>query len=103
MRYGMLGEDAELTEDKLAKYTGEVDWSYLKPHYEADVLFFVDPELSLEKVGLAISKDNKAAVDAWMKKGDMVKIAALHAEQWEGAEGQFEALVVSPFVLCRPV
>jgi hypothetical protein len=32
-----------------------------------------------------------------------VKIEALHAAQWVGSEQMFEALVVSPFVLFRPV
>ena len=40
-----------------------------------------------------------------LKAGDIVKIGDLHAAQWEkpGDKTEFEALVVSPFVLCRPV
>jgi len=103
MKYGMLGDDESSMEEKLSKYTGEVDWSYLKPHYESGVLLFVDPELKLEKVGAVISEDEKATVEGWMKSGDLVKIEALHAMQWEDGKTTFEALVVSPFVLCRPV
>ncbi len=105
MNYGMLGGDDSSMEEKLSKYTGEVDWSYLKPHYESGVLFFVDSSLSLEVVGAAITQDDKPVVEGWMKKGDLVKIEALHAAQWseEGDQTGFEALVVSPFVLCRPV
>jgi hypothetical protein len=32
-----------------------------------------------------------------------VKIEALHATQWKDSDQQFEALVVSPFVLFRPI
>ncbi len=103
MKYGMLGDDSSTLEEKLAKYTGEVDWSYLKAHYENGVLFFVDPELKLEEVGAAISNDATDLVEKWKKAGDIVKIEALHAMQWDGSEIQFQALVVSPFVLCRPV
>ena len=103
MKYGMLGEDESSTSEKLAKYSGECGWEYLKPHYENDVLYFVDPGLALEDVGAAISEDDKNRVGAWLKSGDLVKIEALHASQWEGTEQQFQALVVSPFVLCRPV
>lgn len=104
MNYGILGEDETTTEDKLSKYTGQVDWSYLKPHYEKDTLFFVDPELKLETVGVAITHDEKKEVTKWLKAGDLVKIEALHVQQWEEEEDQqFEALVVSPFVLFRPV
>jgi len=103
MRYGMIGEDGSSMEEKLSKYTGEVNWSYLKPHYESGALFFVDSRLSLEEVGAAISRDEKGSVEGWMKAGDLVKIEELHAAQWEEGDTKFEALVVSPFVLCRPV
>lgn len=98
----MLGEDESTVEEKLAKYTGTVDWKYLAPHYQNGVLYFVDPELLLTEVGAAFSVNEKDKVEAWLKSGDLVKIGDLHAEQWAKDEGEFEALVVSPFVLCRP-
>ena len=55
MRYGLIGEDARGTEEKLAKYTGGVSWDYLRPHFEAGVLYFVDPGLTLEVVGAAMA------------------------------------------------
>ncbi len=103
LRYGMLGEDADTSTDKLAKYTGQVTWDYLVPHYKSGALYFVDPSLPLETVGAALANDDAAAVDAWRKSGDLVKIEAIHAAQWESDAPAFEALVVSPFVLCRPV
>ena len=103
MRYGMLGEDSSTMEEKLAKYSGEVDWGYLKEHYQNGVLFFVDPELKLEEVGAAVSADETEKVQSWLKSADLVKIEAIHAAQWEDSEQQFQALVVSPFVLCRPI
>lgn len=102
MKYVMLGEDSSTTEQKLANYTGEVVWSYLKPHYENGVLFFVDPELMLEVVGAAFSHNDSKQVEAWLKSGELVKITKLHTAQWEDSTTEFEALVVSPFVLCRP-
>lgn len=103
MKYAMLGEDTMSVEEKLDKFTGQVNWSYLRPHYQSGVLFFVDPSLTLQHVGAAISDDRTEQVQAWMKAGEIVKIADLHARQWEGTNTEFEALVVSPFVLCRPV
>ena len=120
MNYGMLGEDTQKPAEKLAKYTGIVDWTYLKPHYESKVLYFVDPELKLEEVGEAITRDDREQVQAWLEARDLVQIEALHAQQWErelaviseesDTEGKkeasvrpsrFKALVVSPFVLCQ--
>lgn len=103
MRYGILGDDFRSQEEKLAKYLGEVTWDYLKEHYEKGSLFFVDPSLKLEQVGAKIVEDHKEQVAEWLKSADLVKIESLHAAQWEGSEQQFEALVVSPFVLCRPL
>ena len=103
LHYQMLCEDHSTTEDKLSKYCGEVGWAYLSGHFKNDTLYFVDSALKLEAVGVAITADDKEAVNAWLKGGDIVKIEALHAQQWEGTDQQFEALVVSPFVLCRPV
>ena len=103
LRYGMVGEDQNTPEEKLKKYTGHVTWQFLKPHYQSDSLYFVDPSLPLAKVGSAFINNEADTVDAWLKSGDLVKIEALHADQWGSTETQFESLVVSPFVLCRPV
>jgi len=101
MNYGMAGSDARSSEEKLAKYRGQVTWDYLKPHYETGALYFLDHTIPLETAGSAISQDEKEKVVKWLKNGDLVKIEALHAQQWEAGEQLFEALVVSPFVLCQ--
>ena len=89
--------------DSLANYTGTVPWSYLRPHQINETLYYVDPSLKLEVVGAALAGNHTETVKAWLKSGDLVKIEALHAAQWADLEKEFEALVVSPFVLCRPV
>lgn len=104
MKYAILGVGEMNEEQKLAQAKGEVGWSYLAPHYRNGSLYFVDTRLALETVGMAFSGNDRDQVEAWLKQGDLVKIEALHAAQWEGDEAiRFEALVVSPFVLCRPV
>lgn len=94
--------DPEDTREKLANYTGQVPWSYLVPHALKGSLYFVDPALALAEVGAAFSANRAERVAAWLKSGDLVKIEALHAAQWDQSETEFEALVVTPFVLCRP-
>ena len=103
MKYGMIGEDHATDGEKLAKFMGEVDWGYLKPHFQSECLYFVDPSQDMIKVGEAMAADESALVKGWLKSGDLVKIEAIHAFQWEGGTTQFEALVISPFVLCRPL
>lgn len=103
MQYGMLGQDESSPTDKLEKFTGQVAWEFLRPHFQSGALIFVDPQLSLTEVGTAFTENMTAKVEAWLKAGDLVKIEELHAKQWENTETTFDALVVSPFVLCRPV
>lgn len=101
MKYAMLGEDLESDDHKIAKYTGEVNWSYLKPHFEKGSLIWLDPELDLEEVAKAFIEDESVKVADWLGKGDLVKVGKLHAAQWEESETLFTAVVVSPFVLMQ--
>lgn len=104
MKYTILGSDGITDAEKLSQFKGEVGWSYLAPHYTNGSLYFVDPDHPLEKIGMAFSQNDSQQVESWLKSGEIVKIEALHATQWEGDEKiRFEALVVSPFVLFRPV
>ncbi|MEO0413662.1 MAG: DUF2288 family protein [Verrucomicrobiota bacterium] len=103
MDYGILGDDNSSTEEKLEKYTGEVDWTYLKKHFEAGSLIYLDPCLDITTVGKALTDDDKDAIIAWRDKGDLVQPCELHAEHWETSGETFRALVVSPFVLMQPV
>ena len=103
MRYAMLGEDHSTVDEKLDKYTGEVDWSYLKPHFLSGALVYVDPSLSLTEVGKAFAEDQVEVVKAWRKAGDLVTPSQPHADYWESSGARFTALVVSPFVLIQPV
>lgn len=105
MKYAILGEDNSSPQEKLAKYAGTVNWTYLRPHYQSGVLYYVDPEMKLAEVGYAFTENHSDQVETWLRAGDIVKIGELHAAQWgrKGDETEFEALVVSPFVLCRPI
>lgn len=99
----VLSAGTGASEDPLAAYTGTVTWSYLRPHCENGSLHFVDPSLSLTEVGAAMARNDTVRIAAWLKSGDLVRLGPLHAAQWEHDAPEFEALVVSPFVLCRPV
>lgn len=102
MRYGMIGDDRSTELEKLAKYTGDVTWSYLKPHYESGALLYLDPSQDITVVGKALADDDKEAIQSLLKSGDLVKPSAPHAAYWEESNPTFTALVVSPFVLVQP-
>ncbi len=102
LRYGILGEDRSTVGEKLEKYTGEVDWRYLRPHFETGALVYVDPTLDLTSVGAAFAADDAERVADWRKKGDLVTPSRPHADYWADSGARFRALVVSPFVLIQP-
>ena len=103
LRYGILGADTGTDGEKLAKYTGEVDWAYLQKPFEAGALLFVDRSLSLAEVGKAFAEDEVETVKSWRQAGDLVVPSAPHAAHWEASNARFLALVVSPFVLIQPI
>jgi hypothetical protein len=96
-------EDRMTDEEKLEKYSGDVDWNYLKPHYAAGALIYVDPALDLKSAGMVFTEDDTVQVQAWMKSGDLVQPCDLHVEHWIKAETRFNAMIVRPFVLAQPI
>ncbi|MBT4758476.1 MAG: DUF2288 domain-containing protein [Opitutae bacterium] len=96
-------EDNSSDEEKLEKYSGNVDWSYLKPHFEANSMIYVDPALDLKTAGLAFAKDDQTQVKAWLKSGDLVQPCELHAKHWQTSDTRFNAMIVRPFVLAQPI
>lgn len=103
LKYDILGDDTTTAEAKVAKYTGDVDWNYLKPHYKKGAMIYVDPSLDLADVAKAFTTDNKQQVSAWLKSADLVKPSSLHEEWWEYDQSRFTAVVVNPFVLAQPL
>jgi len=102
MRYGMLGGNPASTGEKLEKYTGVASWKDLLPHFKSEALLYVDPTLAIADVGAAITADDKAKVEGWLARGDLVRPGEPHADHWASSDATFTALVVSPFVLIQP-
>jgi hypothetical protein len=96
-------EDSLSQTEKLEKYSGEVDWSYLKPHFKVGNLIYVDPRLDLKAAGLAFTKDDQAQVQKWLQCGDLVQPCQLHADYWEKETPRFQAMIVRPFILAQPL
>lgn len=103
MNYAVVSSEELSTGEKLEKYTGEIQWAYLKPHFEAGSLLWLSPELSITEVGEAITGDDSERVQDWRKEGLLIVPSTPHADYWESTAAAFRALVVSPFVLIQPL
>lgn len=95
--------DQQTPAEKLEKYTGDVDWSYLRPHFETGNLIYVDPALDLKAAGLAFAHDERKQVQQWLRAGDLVQPCQLHADYWEAEATRFQAMIVRPFILAQPI
>lgn len=96
-------EDSQSQAEKLEKYSGEVDWSYLRPHFEAGNMIYVDPSIELKAVGIIFAKDDQVQVQAWLRAGDLVQPCDLHADHWATEGTLFLAMIVRPFILAQPI
>jgi hypothetical protein len=96
-------KDSQTQAEKLEKYSGDVQWSYLRPHFETGSMIYVDPCLDLKAVGLVFANDDQTQVQAWLKSGDLLQPCDLHAKHWETTETRFQAMIVRPFVLAQPL
>ncbi len=102
MEYGMVGEDGLTMEARLEKYSGVTDWGYLRAACMYEVLYYVDQTLDLKVVAHAFLEDDSTQIQQWLKAGDLVKLEKLHLQHFDKDKTkEFEATVVSPFVLCK--
>ena len=97
LRYGILGDDGLTEEERLTKYTGPVSRDYLLPHLKAGVLFRVDQTVDLNAAAIAVMRDDKAQVQAWLD--EQLFTPATEADLCRGEGDVYSAVVVSPFVL----
>ena len=88
--------------DDLAVTMGPVSFGDLRPHVARDAVIVVDAKLDILDVGVAIAKDDKPSVEAWIASGRLKKPSKDDLERWSRVQGAgFVAVIVAPFVLVR--
>lgn len=99
-----LGETPE--EDvraKLNRETGKVDWLELEKHFASGNVVYVSSELDLIEVAYQVSKDNKEAVEGWLKAQLLAPANDTQVVQWHADNTEFWTVVVAPLVLVQLV
>jgi hypothetical protein len=88
--------------DSLAASVGPVHFSDLRAHLARGAVIIVDRSLDILDVGVAIAKDDKDVVAAWIDKGLLTKPSLEELARWEKIEdARWESLVVAPYVLVK--
>jgi hypothetical protein len=93
-----------MTEDlhaELTKLMGPVQWEWLKPHVQRDVVVIVHPDLDLAEVGVAIATDNTQAVERWITEQLILKPNAEQLVEWSRDNKCLTSLIVQPYVLVQ--
>lgn len=88
---------------KLESEVLHAPWASLLPHAKRHAFFLVGDAVSLVDVALAVARDDQAAVKGWMEDQTLRRPSADELADWERMPMPFEAIIVQPFVLGRPL
>lgn len=90
---------------ELAEMVGPTQWNWLKPHIARDAVVFVDPQLDLVDVGVALTNDNVQSVQRWIGEQLITKPSKEQLDTWgvSGPGNQLRSLIVQPYVLVQEI
>lgn len=86
---------------KLLGETATISWPELEPFFAKGNLLRVDAGLDLVAVAEAVAEDDRQRVTAWLDAGQLERIGAGHAEDWQRRNPYLWAVVVAPWVLVQ--
>jgi len=95
-----------LIEDVRKKLEAEIlpaTWAALEPHARRQGLFLVRDGLELSEVAAAIATDDQSKVEEWIGDLSLRRPTLDEVTEWAEDPVAFYAVIVQPFVLCRPI
>jgi hypothetical protein len=98
-----MTESEDIPRAKLNAETGKLAWKELERHFARGVVIKVAGDLDLVDVALAVARDDKVAVEAWLAQGRIVRASTEDAQTWHAGQSQFWAVVAAPWVLIQEV
>ena len=96
--------DAQAVDTLYAKLLGEtasIGWHELQPFFARGALLWVNSQLDLVAVALAVAQDDKASMSTWLAAAQVGKISASQAEDWLQRDPALWSVVVAPWVLVQ--
>lgn len=86
---------------KLLGETATIGWQELEPFFAKGSLLRVDAELDLVAVAEAVAEDDQRRVANWLSAGQVERLSAARAEDWQRRNPYLWAVVVAPWVLVQ--
>ena len=91
----------EILYAKLLGETASISWAELQPFFARGALLWVNPELDLVAVAVAVAQDDKASIAAWLAAAQVGKLEAEQATDWLERNPPLWTVVVAPWVLVQ--
>ena len=89
---------------ELLEQVQNADWAAIRPHLARDAVILVAPELDFLDTAVAVARDDKTLVQAWIAQAQLAKPSREQLAVWEKTpEMPFRFVIVAPFVLIQRV
>ncbi|OCX93790.1 MAG: DUF2288 domain-containing protein [Gammaproteobacteria bacterium HGW-Gammaproteobacteria-9] len=96
-----MADDASTLYAKLLGETAAITWQELQPFFARGALLQVAGDADLVAVAQAVAEDDQAKVAAWLNAGQLAKMQAEQAQDWQQRDPALWAVVVAPWVLVQ--
>jgi hypothetical protein len=96
-----MADDASTLYAKLLGETAAITWQELQPIFARGALLQVAGDADLVAVAQAVAEDDQARVAAWLNAGQLAKMQAEQAQDWQQRDPTLWAVVVAPWVLVQ--
>jgi len=97
----------QLSETELQQHfnqeTGKLAWDELQPHFARGSVIIIDSDLDLIDVATKFVMDNKTAIEAYLKNGNIVRASEQDAQRWTTFQPSFWTVVAAPWVLVQEI
>lgn len=98
---GTMTESAQDLRSKLNNETGRLTWKELERHFARGVVIRVAAGMDLVEVAVCIARDDTAALEGWMRGGQVARATVEEAQAWHARQAEFWAVVTAPWVLVQ--
>lgn len=96
-----IEDDENLLRGQINLETAQIAWRELQRYFASGATVLVGAELDLVEVAFQIAQDNASQVAAWLKGGQIARVADAQALAWHEADAMVWAVVARPYVLIQ--
>lgn len=96
-----MTESDEALKSRFNRETSKIGWGELQRFYARGVVFSVGQSMDLIAVAIALHRDDKQRVEAWLNEELLQRVDDTLAQRWLETDQTVWAVVVAPWVLVQ--